>query len=234
MQTEEQLVYLIQGIAKKNKINDDSKIDERIIRGFLRSYRGAVISKYSFEGMTISDECFQYMGELRFDYLKPKHFVREMPKLIRLQSNFGMMFEKNGENVPIMDSEAFTLGLKNIINGRLPKAKFLSNRATVFIGKKMTTTCAVIPAENSIINDFEQDVLDSAGQFITLDVHAVLENPDDCPDYDWTRDPYPLPSELTDFIKTAILQKEYNILFQTKTDKVGDGNDSESIQDQRA
>lgn len=233
MQTESHIVYSILEIVNKGEISDDKKIDERVIRGFLQAYRPAAIAKYSVAGHTISDECFQYLGELDFAYLKPRHFVRVLPAIIRLQFNYGLIFEKNGERIPILNSENFTLSLKSIINGRLPKAKFLGTKATLYIGEKKNTTCGQKPNLNQVMDDFNEQIINTVNESVSIDVHAVLDNPDDCPTYDWTRDPYPMPSELIDQMRTQILQKEFNIILQVKTDKVTDGNDSDTKQEQK-
>ena len=233
METEQVLVYSIISTVKKGVINDDTKVDERVVRAFLCAYRAAIIYKYSLEGLTISDECFQYLGPVQFDFLKPRFFTKQLPAIIRLKDNFGMIFRKNGEVIPVQNSEAFHLGLKNIINGKLPKAMFLSKKATVFIGQKITTSCGPRPGLNTTITDFEDELIDTAGQSITIDVHAILANPDDCPDYDWTKDPYPMPSETIEEMRRKILQVEYGIILQIKTDKVADGNESETQQDQK-
>jgi hypothetical protein len=227
METEEEIVYSIIETVKKGTLSDDSRLDERIIRNFLRIYRASSIAKNSMNGLIISDECFQYLGELEFSYLKPKQFTRDMPKTIRLADNFGLMFEKNGENIPIVNSEAFNLGLKNIINGKLPKAKLLGDKATIYIGTKIMTCCGIVPSDNLIINDFIDELLDTAGLKIKIDVHAILDNPDHAPGYDWTNDPYPCPSELIEEIKSKILQKEFNLILQIRADKVTDGEDED-------
>jgi len=233
METEEQVVYSIMETVKKGTFSDDAKIDERIVRAFLRTYRAVALSKYSMEGLTIGDECFQHLGELEFSYAKPKQFDRALPKIIRLRNNFGLFFEKNGENIPVLNSEEFTLGLKNLINGKLPKAKFLSSKATVFIGKKNDTHCGPKPTFNLVLNDFQDELILTAGLKISLDVYAVLDNPDNAPGYDWTVDTYPCPSELIAEIKEKILAKEFNLILQIKTDKTTDGNDEESIARQK-
>lgn len=226
MGTEEQIVWDIIETAKQGLSSDDSRLDERTVRSFLHTYRASLINKYSMEGLLISDECFQYLGALEFDYLKPKQFTRQLPKIIRMQ-NYGLMFSKNGENIPVMESEQFQLGLKNIINGKHPKAMFLAEKATIFIGRRAQTTCGQTLDLNTMIDDFENELIDTSGTKITIDVWAVLHNPDDAPGYDFTQDPFPCNSELVEDIKTKIYQKEFNIWVNTRTDKVTDGDNSQ-------
>lgn len=224
MGTEEELVYNIIETVQKGALSQDAKVDERVVRSFIRVYRAAALAKYSYKGLTIQDECFQHLGELQFSYSKPLQFIREMPKVIRLSDNFGIFFEKNGENIPIVNSEEFSLGLKSIFNGKLPKAKILNGKATVYIGKRSTTPCGTKPALNTVIPDFLDDI-ESLSNNIKLDVYAVLFDPDDASGYDWTTSIFPCPAELVKDIKTEILQKEYGIILQVKPDKITDGND---------
>lgn len=227
MGTELELVYSILETVNKGILSDDDKVDERVVRSFVRTYRASAIAKYSMQGFTITDECFQYLGVLPFTFLKDKHFSRELPKIIRLNNNFGLMFSKNGENIPVLNSEAFALASKNIINQFIPKAKFLSDKATIFIGKKITTTCGEKPSSNSVISDFEDDLIDSGGQQIFIDVHAVLNDPDDAPGYDWTKDPFPCPSDLVEEIKKKIFTTEFQMTLYAKPDNTTDGKQPE-------
>lgn len=224
METEAKIVYSIIETVEKGTLSDDIKIDERIVKAFYRKYRASVIAEYSMKGMTISDECFQDLGLLQFNYLSSKQFTRELPKIIRLQSNFGLFFEKNGENVPVVNSEEYTLGMKNIINSKLPKAKFLGTKATIYIGNRVTMSCGPKPKNNNALNDFINETRDNNNTSVTVNVFAVLDNPDDCPGYDWTLSVCPTPSEINEEITTRILRKEYNIILNVKSDKITDGN----------
>ena len=233
MGTELELVYSILETVNKGILSDDDKIDERVVRSFVRTYRASSIAKYSMQGFTISDECFQYLGLVPFTFLKDKHFSFTAPKIIRLKDNFGIQVSKNGINIPLVNSEAFDLSLKNVINGNLPKGKFLSNKATIFIGKKITTTCGEKPSANEAIDDFENDLIESEGQQIFVDVYAVLEDPDDAPGYDWTKDSFPCPSELVEEIKKRIFTTEFQITLYAKPDNNTDGKQVEENESNR-
>jgi hypothetical protein len=234
METEEQVVYSILETVKKGTFSDDGKTDERVVRAFLKTYRAVALSKYSMEGLTIGDECFQHLGELEFlPTTKEKQYERKLPKIIRLRSNFGLFFQKNGENISVLGSEEFDLGIKNIINGKIPKAKFLGSKATLFIGKNNATLCGDKPKYNLVINDFKEELVLTAGTKVSLDVYAVLDDPDNGLDYNWTTDVYPCPSELIAEIKAQILAKEFNLILQIIADKTTDGNDEASIEQQR-
>lgn len=233
MGTEQEYVYAIIETVQKGLLSDDSKVDERVIRSFLRTYRASELAKYSMNGLTISDECFQHLGELDFTFFKSKQFQRELPKIIRLNNNFGLFFEKNGENVPVLNSEEYALGLKTLISSKLPKAKIQGSKGVVYIGNRISSSCGDKPSNNLALNDFYDQTIITSGTKISVDVHAVLENPDDAPGYDWTKDPYPCPSEIMENIKSKIYAKEFNLILQVKPDKTTDGNDEDSSQQAR-
>jgi len=225
METEEEIVYSIIETVKKGNLSDDNRINERLVRNFLKIYRSSAIAKSSSLGIKITDECFQYLGNLKFDFFKSRQFERKLPKMILLNNNFGIQFEVVGENIPVLNSEEFNLSLKSILNGKLPKAKMIGNKATVYAGEYLIISGRQKPVKNEIIEELENQISINLNQFINIDVYGVLDNPDHALDYDWTTSPYPCPSELIEEIKTKILSKEYNIILNVRTDKVTDSND---------
>lgn len=234
METEEEIVYSIIETAQKGNLSDDSRINERVVRGFLKIYRASAIAKSSNMGHTISDECFQSLGEVRFDYLKARQFTADLPKMILLNNNFGVHFEVAGENIPVLNSEEFSLSLKSLLNGKLPKAKMKGNKALVYTGEYLIVNGKQKPKNNYAINEFSAQMAQNNNAFIELEVYGVLDNPDHAPGYDWTSDPYPCPSELIEEIKTKILAKEYNLILNLKVDKVTDSNDEEQVPERRS
>lgn len=229
METEEKIVYSIIETANNGGVNDDALINERIVRSFLATYRGSIIEKYSDAGISVSDELFQTLPGQEFLLLRDRLFTKFLPKIIRLKNMYGasgIKFEKQDENIPILSGEEFNNSLKSIINKYHPKAKFVGSLATIYIGKKNLSPCAAADGLNSFVDVFEKEFLSSDKNLITVDITAILENPDDDPGYDWTRSPYPLDSESIAELKSQILSREYNIVFQAKTDKVTDGDDS--------
>lgn len=227
METEEQIVYSIIETAKKGNLSDDNRINERLIRAYLKPYRASAIARATAMGLVITDECFQYLGELRFDLSKSKEFTRVLPKMILLKSNFGIRFEVAGENIPVLNSEEYSLSLKSLLNGKLPKAKLTSTKATIYTGEYLVINGRQKPKSNFTIDEFQNQIRDNKNEFISIDVYGVLDNPDDGLDYDWTTTPYPCPSELIEEIKTKILSKEYNLILNLKVDKVTDSNDDD-------
>lgn len=223
METEQKIVYSIINTVEKQR-NDDSTLSERLIRGFIQSYRTALIADHSNNGVTISDECFQMLPAVEFEYSRSRMYTAAMKKIVRLDKNFGLYFEKNGVNIPVINSEEFALGLTHIINKYIPKAKIVGSLATLFIGNKKPN-CAHADELNEIIEMFEQELISTSGKRITVDVFAVLDNPEDAPGYNWRTDPYPANSELIADIKTEVLRREFNIILNVKQDKITNGND---------
>jgi hypothetical protein len=228
METEEKIVYSIIETVQKGNLTDDSKIDERVIRAFLQKYRAAAIGKYSMSGQIISDECFQFLGSLPFVKLSNRKFERKLPKFIQLNNRSGFYFEISGESIPVLNSEEFHLSMKSIMNGNLPKAKMSGNNALIYTGEYKVVDGKKRPKSNVIIDELEDQIYENENEFINIDVYGVLDNPDEAEDYDWTKDPYPCPSDLVEEITTKILAKEYNVILNVRQDKVTDSNDESS------
>jgi hypothetical protein len=227
METEEELVYSIMETATAGSQNDDGEISERFVRNLLRQYRAPAIAKASMMGALVTDECFQPLGELEFTLIRNNQFERMLPKIILLNDNSGVIFEKNGESIPVLNSEEFSLGLKSLINRQLPKSKISGSKAVIFSGYTITH-CKVKPSTNNVINDFKEELVSTQGKKITVSVSAILDNPDHGLGYDWTTSNYPCSSELIDEIKTNILRKEFGIILSVKPDIVTDGNNADN------
>jgi hypothetical protein len=234
METEEQIVYAIIETVKKGNLSDDNRINERLIRKLLASYRASAIAKSSSMGITISDESFQYLGNVRFDFLKTRQFQATLPKLIMLNNNFGLYFEIDGENIPVLSSEEFNLSLKNVLNGKLPKAKKLGEKFVVYAGEYIIVNNKQKPVKNNIIDYFNSQINTNQNTHVNLDVFGILDDPSNAPGYDWTKDPYPCPSELIPGIKTEIYSKEFNLILSIKSDKVTNSNDEEQMPTRQA
>jgi hypothetical protein len=61
-----------------------------------------------------------------------------------------IVLSKNGRTFQL-GSEEFDLGIKNIINGKIPKVKFLGSKATIFVGKKNDIICGDKTVNNLIL-----------------------------------------------------------------------------------
>lgn len=234
METEEEIVYSIIETVKKGHLSDDNRINERLIRGFLKIYRASALAKATSSGIIITDECFQYLGNIRFNYFKARQYQASLPKMILLDNKFGVQFEVAGENVPVLNSEEYALSLKSLLNGKLPKAKFVNSKATVYIGEYLVVNGKKKPKQNILMDEFESQIGTSSNQFVDVEVYGVLDNPDHSPIYDWTISPYPCPSELVEEIKSKILAKEFNLILNIRPDKVTDSNDEDAQRQTRS
>ncbi|MGK3947115.1 hypothetical protein ABK046_53185, partial [Streptomyces caeruleatus] len=76
------------------------------------------------------------------------------PKMILLRNNSGVRFEVVGENVPVLNSEEYSLSLKSLLNGKLPKAKMISNKATIYAGEYLIVNGKQKPVKNITIDEF--------------------------------------------------------------------------------
>lgn len=221
MESEIKIVYGIINTVKR-QANDDMEISERLIRGYISNYRAKFISHNYEEGLEVPEECFQYIGYLDFVRMNDREFWRILPKIVRLKNNYGIMFEKNGYNIPIVTSEEYQLQKSNMITKWMPRAKFLGPKATICIGERKPD-CANADALNALFDLWPLDYSTPLKQ-ISVDVNAILDNPDDAPGYNWKTDPFPFPSELIEDMQIQILAKEFGISQQWPNDKVTDGN----------
>lgn len=228
METEAKIVYSIINTVNKGAANDDNPISERVVRSFLATYRSEFINKQSYEGISVSEECFQNFGNITLSYMAPRQYTVDLPKFIRLKDNFGLIVEKYGNNIPVVSSESYGLAMKSLFNKFIPKAKLLGSKLVVFIGKKKST-CSGAEGLNEFVEFFEQDIVENANK-ITVEVSGILDNPDDAIGYDWTVDPYPFPSELVSAMVLSILKNQYGIILRINTDDISDGEDEQNPQ----
>ena len=229
METEEKIIWSIIDTIRETRANQDMNINERLLRQFLATYRAALIQEYSLNGQLVTDECFQYLGRITFLYKSPRIFTATLPKIIRLKENQGIYFEKNDEVIPIVDSEAFGLSRKNIITGTLPKAKIVHQLASIYVGEQQPTSCGgQTNPLNFVISDFNDEISFSKNATITVDVFAILQNPEDAEGYDWTSTVYPLPAELIPELKKRIMVMDFNIIIQNEIDNTTDGIDKQN------
>lgn len=220
MQTEREIIYNILNTIRDAEHNNDERISERLLRGFLRVYRAESLRKYYKNGHTVDDEVFQ---KISISPVKKnlKEFEINIPKIIRFQHHYGMFLEKNDVPIPILASEEYYYSKKNYHGKHIPKAKTNGNLLTVYTG--VYDKCCV--AENSenhlLIQSFYEDLLSGGSKpTINLDFYGVLHNPDDDPNYDWENSVFPFPSERLDELKTQILSKEFGVMIKAKRDEI--------------
>lgn len=223
MDTELKIVYsIIETVKKQN--NDDSKLSERFIRTCVQDYRAAMISEYFEKGMTVSEECFQTLYGQIFTGSLREYTATNIPKIIRTKDNFGIILEKNGYTIPVVNSQDYQFSKNHFISKYMPRAKFLGSNMTLYIGMKRQD-CHENELLDDIIEAFEAEAAEAGKPKVKADLHAIFSDPDSVPGYDWTKSPFPFPSELVPDLRSEILRKEFNIILQVKEDKVTDGEE---------
>ena len=233
--TEQELVYRILEIVRLEKVAED-KIDQRVVRAYLRNHRGSKLSTYSKEGITITDEVFQYLGEIEFtttDKTSYQLTTSKIPTVLDFKDGYGLYFMKGAINVPLVNSEDFEFSFHSLYNTYLPKVKRQGNVYTLYKGS--LTGCAQDESDTyKSILGMHKEFISSANSkggmsrnpyAIKMPCWAVLNNPEDAPDYDWRKSPYPFPNEIVDQLINSVLAREFNIYLQRKEDSIG--NDRE-------
>jgi hypothetical protein len=224
--TEESIVYQLLSAVRASELSNDEVITERRIRSYLRTHRANLISKSTLEGRLIGDDCFQSVP-LSFSRLNKLEWISVVPSIIGLYDNFGMKLTSPGfENITILSEEDYHLNKKNPVNKFLASAKVFNSVLTIRVpdpspyamnggnSNKTMLSC--------LVNNKDKIMMS-----------AVLDNPDDAIDYDWTKDAYPCPPELIQEIKNEVLKREFNIILSTKPDQVPNAkNDNLRYHDQ--
>jgi hypothetical protein len=214
--TEEQIVYQILNTVKNTELNNDEVISERLIRSYIHKYRADLLNKNYFFGMTIPDEVFQRISLNSFEIVSTTELKHELPPFISFEENFGLKMSKYGEFIPIINSEEFRTSIKTRYGKTQVKATVEQRKLKLYKGN---LNCCI--DDNSIqanlIKHFN-NINPSA------ELEIILVNPDDDPTYKWTETPFPFPFELIQKLVQSILALEFNIILQTKADKIGDQN----------
>lgn len=228
MTTEAELIYTLWDIVKGGQSNQDDPINERLMRQFLKSHRGMLLTKAYKNGRQLPDEIFQNIGDGNLVFGRD---VRDtftsivVPKIITL-ANFGFMIDKNGYPISVVTSEEFDTSRKNVFNKHQPKLKYLGGKLTLYLG--MNQDCdSEDDHSNSFLNTTVNELkLESALDYVELTGRAVLVNPDDETGYDFTSSPYPLPDALIESMVNSVKARDFNIFLKTKTDEVSDSREN--------
>lgn len=218
METEEQIIYDLLSLINKGELNDDNRIEERLLRTFLRTYRADILFTRYYRGETIPDKYYQtILLERLIKYDKDNLYHYNIPNIIN-NNNKGLIIKTSmGNIIPLLDSEEFDLSRKNILTQYKAKAYMKDNMIYIYPGK----------ITNNIIEDNNplRDIISSINKD-KIYFRAILHNPSDAPNYDWTKDVYPIEAEMLSAIKNAIKKNELSILSETKADQIGDQKDT--------
>jgi hypothetical protein len=224
MRTERDIIYSIWDVVRGAETNNDDPINERLMRGFLRSHRGKALAVAYRLGANIPDEVFQDLGTIPFVAQGKHDYVStSLPKTIRFdKGNYGLMINKGAYSIPVLNSEEYDLSRNNKFNGKKPRAKYLLNKLTLNLGWEIEC-CQQGSMEYSILNVAVRELVEEAyTETLTLTGLGVLANPDDEAGYDWTTSPYPMPDELIEGLINSVNAREFNIFLKVKSDETGD------------
>lgn len=221
MRTEEQIVYEILNTVHGGQVSGDDTISERLVRSFLRKHRASKLAAHYAAGMNLDDFIFQSLGALEFQKIKDLDYRVQLPAIINFPNNYGIRLSKNGYYIPVVDRHAFELSKKNIVNKSSPKATMDGHFLTLYVG--YTDLCnffADSEKELAVAQlKTELEEIDDVAK-VTTDVSAVLYDPGEGLSYDWTRDPYPCPSEIIDKVTTSTLARDLDLMIRTQSDTV--------------
>lgn len=221
--TEEEIVYEILNTVYGGQITSDAEISERLVRSYLQKHRSSKMYKFFNRGQTVSDDVFQNIGSIPLEKIASYEFdyMGKIPKIVRFDNNEGIRISKLGYNIPTLDSEAFRLSKNNFMNKTTPKAKVVRNTLTVFSGNSNLCLFSENSLKEKVVElfGFEAEEIDDVAT-IYVDVEAVLFDPEDGLDYDWTVDPYPCPSEVVDEILTSTYARDLNLMLKVEQDQV--------------
>mgnify|MGYP003606349841 CR=1 FL=1 len=208
--TELNLVYEYIDLVRNREHNLDEPITESLMRHIMSTYRGNILHTHYKKGVNISDEVVQ-SWDMEFTK-KGNFFSAKIPKTIRFQNNAGIFLEYYGYNIPVMESEAFELGVKNTFGKKTPKAKTVNDELIVYLPP--LSDCIMLAGT------LVQLVKASKNNKFSATFSGVLVYPGDCPTYNWEKDAYPFPGEKLDQLKYLIASRDFGISAQFKKDEV--------------
>jgi hypothetical protein len=211
--TEESIVYQLISAIRAGELNSDEVVGERRIRSFLRTHRAQILAAKSKNGLIIQGECFQKVP-ISLTRTTNTEWEADLPGIIYLKNYYGTKLLTPGfSNISISNEEDYHLHKKNIIGGSIPMAKIEDNTLTLRIPEN-----ASIYAMNDALG--LKAMLQCLKNKERVIMSAILVDPEDGIDYDWTTDPYPMPAEEIQLLKNQVLRQEFNLILQTKSDQI--------------
>lgn len=214
MNTEKHIVYEILNIVKNHEHNNDEPVTERLMRGYLKTFRPDMIRKYYKNGINVTDECSQTL--VLTPDKKGTEYQVEIPKIIRMDFGSGMSISFGGLMVPIVDLEQYELSKLNPFGSRNIQAKAVGQKLTLFTPKIDECMNVNKPLFNVLVGIEKGNVPD-------VIIQAILTDPSDDPNYDWENDIYPFPSEKEHELVAQIIRQVFGISTQMKKDEIQNG-----------
>lgn len=220
MRTEVQIVYDLLNIVHGGRVSADDVISERLVRSFVRKHRASKVNMFFNSGASIADYMFQSLGNLEFKQKDEFEYSSIIPAVINFEKNFGIKISKERFSIPIVTSESYELSLSNPINRSSPKAKLDGQELTIFIGKLDSCNFLESSLHNKVVKSFNEEAkeIDDESKIYAL-VRAVLYDPSQGLNYNWTRDAYPCPSEIIDQIETSVLARDFDLMIRQRPDQ---------------
>ena len=224
MKTELEIIYTIWDIVRGGETNSDDPLNERLMRQFISIHRGRMLNEAYKKGALVGDECFQSLGVINFTTTNNINTSSNLPKIIRFTNGYyGMMFNKDGYVISVLNSEEFENAKYNKYNKYQPKLKFLNNKLTFNIGMEQDCEQFIDSTYNSSLNVTVRALkAEEASNTLKITGQAILVNPDDEVGYDFTSSPYPMPDELIENLINSVNAREFNLFLQVKSDETGD------------
>lgn len=224
--TEESIVFQLLNTIRGGELNNDEVVTERRIRSLMRVQRAQILNRYASKGETIQDVCFQILPQTNLSELNTNEYISTLPPLVYLPSNFGVRIRtSNFGNIPLVNNEEYELAKRHPINQFKPKATITDQTLKVYInGVSPSAINGGVRANQTV-----QSILND--KFVTIS--AILDDPSDGYNYDWTTSEYPLSPEAIAELKNSILRRDFQIMMQTKSDQVPNSkNDTLRYHDQ--
>lgn len=216
-----ELVYNVLNIAKAGGVpNDDSRLNERLIKFWIRYYRAIFLNEFTDYGKDISPEIVQDLGCVQLtDIDKAECEVKVgctikkavIPQLVDLPNNRSLVFVgyiDKQKPIPMSDAETFYFTQYRRFTNKDIRGYMIGNK--IYISS---------PSNRALSR---------------INVRGVFENPeaivkkDDqgnvvC--YDPMTDQYPIPEGMVAKIMESILAKELTMSLNTKFDNINNAND---------
>jgi len=223
--TEESIVYQLLNTIRAAELNNDEVVTERRVRSLMRIQRPSLISKFSNKGETIQDVCFQRLDDIQLTD-NNNEYIAELPALVYLPNNFGVRITtKEFANITLVNNEDYELSKRNPINKHKPKATIIDQVLKIYLNGTNPSNLD----GGSRANQVNQSIIANKA----IQISAVLDNPENGLNYDWTKTEYPLNPEAISELKNNILRRDFQLVLQTKSDQVPNSkNDTLRYHDQ--
>lgn len=210
--TEENIVYQILDTVRASELNSDEVTDERQVRAYLQVHRARIIQKYTLDGLTVQDICFQRATATRTSDVGLQESTFSIPPIIQLPGYKGVRVSSSGFSpIAIVSDEEYYLAKKHLLNKYHPKGTIDHGTMTIWAGDVHEHVQFDGDAMQAVVDQIKNE---------DLNFSAILSNPDDGIGYDWTTSQYPLPEEALDELKQRVLRQEFNVILSTKSDQV--------------